>query len=146
MDLRLCERQVRHVGGCVMLRDRIAALVASASPDTLVPVRWLGELLAADDGAPEQQPADMPSVVDLSVTEVAARFRKGPSTVRGWCKSGELAGAYLLHGREWRIPLTAIDALQRAQASKHATLTTSKPVQVADLGAWRAHLPRSVAP
>jgi excisionase family DNA binding protein len=124
-----------------MLRDSLAAIVAACPPDATVPVRWLGELLAADSDTPSIAPAESP-VVDLSVAEVAQRFRKGPSTIRQWCQSGELAGAYRLHGKGWRVPLSAIEAMQRAQASKHATMATSKQAPSDDLGAWRAHVPR----
>jgi excisionase family DNA binding protein len=127
------------------LRDSLAAIVASCPPDATVPVRWLGELLAADGNASSGAPAAADATVDLSVAEVAARFRKGPSTVRSWCQAGELPGAYQLHGKQWRIPLAAIDAMQRAQASAFAARVAVKPSRTDDLGAWRQHVPRKAS-
>ena len=124
------------------LRATLAALVEAAPPDATVPVRWLGELLAAEGQTPQiVQPGG--DVVDLTVKEVAARFGRRESTIRGWLARGDLEGAYRLHGREWRIPVSSIDRLQRAQRE----LRVSRPSQgraerSPDIGGWRRHLKR----
>lgn len=70
--------------------------------------------------------------------------RASASTIRTWCERGELAGAYKLHGREWRVPLSAIEAMQRKHAAQHqppATGSTEKPVCI---GEWRKYLPSDI--
>jgi excisionase family DNA binding protein len=80
--------------------------------------------------------------VDLTVEEVAAHFGKGTSTVRTWLGRGELPGAYRLHGREWRIPRSAIETLQRAEAKRQASAAEpAKMPPAVDLSDWRRHLP-----
>src|SRR2546425_1057650 len=81
--------------------------------------------LAADDG---QTPSDAPQA-DLTVAEVATRFHRAASTVREWCEHGRFEGAYKLNGRDWRIPLAAVDAFLAKQRGEHPD---------AQLGAWRA--------
>lgn len=134
------------------LRDSITALVAAAPPDATVPVRWLGELLAADaESSSAAQHDDSGVAIDLTVEQVAALFgrrsdgkmRRAPSTIRTWLARGELEGAYRNHGREWRIPLAAVAALQRSQSKRHAGASgkaTATPTPAADLSAWRTHL------
>jgi len=126
----------------VDLKTALAALVAAAPPDGLVPVRWIGELLASEsDTVTVQSSATGPLSVDLTVGQVAAQFGKGASTIRTWLARGELPDAYRLHGREWRVPATAVVALQRSQAARHAQTSTAAPKsrQAADLGEWRKH-------
>ncbi len=54
-------------------------------------------------------PTDADEVtVDLTVAEVAQLLGRAAGTVRGWCTTGELAGAYWLNGCEWRIPSGAL--------------------------------------
>ncbi len=57
-----------------------------------------------------------PALVDPAVEEIATRYGRAPSTIRGWCEAGRFPGAYKIHGRQWRIPrasLTAFEAVQR---------------------------------
>ena len=117
-----------------MLRERLEALVAAAPEDATVTVRWVAELLAAEPIAPDVGAAD------LTVREVAARYGRGLSTIRTWLERGELHGASRLHGKEWRIPLASLEAMQCAAASKHAATSTPRAAprsHVPDLGAWR---------
>lgn len=85
----------------------LRALAASLPPETPVPVPAgaLLELLAAS----KAQDSGV-SPADPTVEDVAARYRRAPSTVRGWCEAGRFPGAYKLHHREWRIPAAAIEA------------------------------------
>jgi excisionase family DNA binding protein len=127
----------------VPLIDSLAALVSAAPPDATVPVRWIGELLAAEVDILAQSATSVDSdVLDLSVSELASRLKKGESTVRTWLSRGELPGAYKSHGHEWRIPLSAIAAMQREQAKRHRS-TTPRPRptrHIPDVGEWRKHL------
>src|SRR5262245_26376473 len=103
------------------LRARIEALVQAAPPDGTVPVRWLGQLLREESDEPTAPTETrLDGIVDLSVTDLAQRFRKGPSTIRAWLESGAFPGAYKLNGKEWRVPLDGVIAMQRAQADQQS--------------------------
>src|SRR2546425_4544983 len=82
--------------------------------------------LAASDGGQADQAAVPP---DFTVVELAARFHRSASTVRDWCEHGRFEGAYKLNGRDWRIPVTALDAFLAEQRGE---------TPAAHLGAWRA--------
>ena len=73
-----------------------------------VPREALLELLEAAE-APGISPTDP------TVEEVANRYGRAPSTVRGWCDAGRFPGAYKLHDREWRIPAAAIEAFEKQE-------------------------------
>lgn len=121
------------------LRDAVAALVAAAPADATIPVRWLAEQLEAD-GVGARVSAEAPALaVDLTVEEVAALMRRGASTIRTWLARGELPGAYRNHGREWRIPRSAVEAMQRAQVKRGPEKTATPPVELSD---WRKHMQR----
>ena len=72
-----------------------------------VPREALLELLEA---------AEAPGIcpTDPTVEEVANRYGRALSTVRGWCEAGRFSGAYKLHDREWRIPAAALEAFDAA--------------------------------
>ena len=82
----------------VQLRAGIAAL----PPGTLValPREALLDLLSGPGRAggpvevPVPGPVELPAEVqvDLTVAELAQRFRRSPSTVRQWLESGQLEG------------------------------------------------------
>lgn len=57
----------------------------------------------------------IPDETDLTVAEVAARLRVRPNAVRALIKAGRLA-AYQTPGREWRVPLAALDEACRPAA------------------------------
>lgn len=82
--------------------------------------------LAAADGGQDDQPL---TPADLTIAELAARFHRSASTIRGWCEHGTFEGAYKLNGRDWRIPQAGVDAFLRKQRVEPP---------VAQLGAWRA--------
>ena len=103
-----------------LLRYARALPVGSSVP---VPREWLLELLERPR-AGESAPADAPRV-DLTVEQVAKAFSRSPVTVRAWCAAGLLVGAYRMHGREWRIPPAAVEALQAAQREVTSPLAAS---------------------
>jgi hypothetical protein len=106
-----------------------------------VPREWLLELLDGTKG-----PAAVPSALsaaDLTVLDLATRFGRRTSTVRGWLERGLFPGAYkFMGGREWRVPRAALDAFEERErkgetdnsgvCGPHARLQ-----RAADLGAWR---------
>lgn len=96
------------------LRRAVANLPDSAS--ILLPV---GELRGLLDGTatPETQQGREP-LVDLTVKEAGDLLNRSPNTVRWWCRSGVLPGAYRLRGHEWRIPREAIRALRDGDHGK----------------------------
>ena len=95
--------------------DALRALVEAAPADSLVsvPRGWLVALLEAEP-APDQPAAD------LTAAELAARWKRGASTVRMLCEAGTLEGAYKFNGREWRIPWATVERYEQAQRSGEA--------------------------
>jgi hypothetical protein len=120
-------------------RSLLVELARAVAPDQTVsiPAGWLLEAL----GDAEQR-AITPAIItiDLTLAEVAAKFgRKSPSTVRLWCEKGWLPGAYRLHGREWRVPLAAVGALQERHRERGRRLApqASPPPATGSLSDWR---------
>ena len=67
---------------------------------------------------------------EFTVGELANRFHRSASTIRGWCEHARFEGAYKLNGRDWRIPQTALDAFLAQQRRQ-------PPEPVTRLSAWR---------
>jgi excisionase family DNA binding protein len=110
------------------LADRLRELAQRLPPGASLTLTKDGLLeLATVDGAPSDQPGPQ---ADFTVAELATRFHRSASTVRGWCEHGRFEDAYKLNGRDWRIPLSALDAFLAEQRG-------DGPL-VAHLGAWRA--------
>jgi len=87
---------------------------------------------------------DQVGPADLDVATVARRFDRSPSTVRSWCETGLLPGAYRLRGRSWRIPPAALDALRAPDTDALTAAPPSRPRRKrrnANLGAWRDEVP-----
>jgi excisionase family DNA binding protein len=122
------------------LRTAVEMLVAAAPADATIPVRWLAEQLEADGARDITMPTDARVSVDLTVEELAAKLNRGTSTIRTWLARGDLPGAYRNHGREWRIPSTAVEAMQRAQAKRQPPVVETTAVELSD---WRRHLPQT---
>ena len=57
----------------------------------------------------------LPTRVDLTIRDLAQLFGKQPSTVRAWVERGDFPGAYKLHGKEWRVPVSAVEPFQNRQ-------------------------------
>jgi len=112
------------------LRTLAEALPAGAAVP--VPREWLLHLLAGQ-GAPT--PASAPA--DPTVEEIAARYGRAASTIRGWCEAGRFPGAYKLRDREWRIPLAALEAFDAQQRRcERASGRRGSSVLLSD---WRTH-------
>jgi excisionase family DNA binding protein len=109
------------------LADRLRQMAECLPPGASVTITRDGllELAAEEDG----DDACKTPQADLTVGELAARLHRAASTVREWCEHGRFAGAYKLNGRDWRVPLAALDAFLAGQRNECA---------VVRLGAWRA--------
>jgi hypothetical protein len=110
--------------------EGLRALAEALPPGTPVPVpaTILRELQRCSDGGIRPQPI---APADLTVPEVAERFRRHPATVRGWRERGLLPGAYHLRRRDWRVPPAAIAAFESQQ---RAEPTAAAPQHLDD---WR---------
>jgi hypothetical protein len=71
-----------------------------------------------------------------TVEDLAARYGRAPSTVRGWCEAGRFPGAYKLHDREWRIPTAAVEAFE-AKERRRERPTSRGGRDVQSLSDWR---------
>ena len=106
----------------------LVTLSREALLDVLGEGRGVGAVATGGDGPPAV-------AVDLTVTDLAQRFRRQPSTIRQWRESGRLEG-YKLFGREWRVPLTAVAAFQDRQ--RQGREREGSPASGApSLGDWR---------
>jgi len=109
------------------LRNVLAAMPAG----TLVPRDWVLERLSEDvPGVPAAVTPAPPARVDLTIRDLARLFGKQPSTVRAWVERGDFPGAYKLHGKEWRVPVSGVEAFQNWQRRRTAK-------SEARLSAWR---------
>lgn len=110
------------------LADAIRALPDAA----LVPVGWVRERLQ-EAPAPAQEAME----VDLTVGEASSLFGRSASTVRAWCQSGDLPGAYLLRGKQWRIPRESLKRFQERQREAAGPQKRAAAGGAGDLSAWR---------
>jgi len=112
------------------LESLLVALTAMP-PGTLVPRDWVLDQLSdvAQDATGAAVTAAPPASVDLTIRDLGEMFGKQPSTVRDWVERGDFPGAYKLHGKEWRIPPSAVAAFQDVQRQR--------PRPTAQLSAWR---------
>ncbi len=94
----------------LLKRLRAAAQMLPPGATIGLPVEIIREALgaAAVEGA----------TADLSVAQLAERFGRSRSTVRGWLEAGRFPGAYKLRSRDWRIPPTAIAAFREKGAGQ----------------------------
>ena len=121
------------------LKEVRAWLVGLAEAEATLPARVVLERLPEGEIASEESSDPF---ADMTVEEVGGILKRSPSTVRHWCRTGLLPGAYLLRGKQWRIPRAAVLAFQRAEAEHQANRSTQEPhgprhVGPVDLGSWR---------
>lgn len=55
---------------------------------------------------------------DMTLKEVADEVGRAKSTVRSWCNSEKLEGAYRLNNRDWRVPRRSLQAFLAGQSTK----------------------------
>ena len=109
-----------------MLREQLRELLGRLPRDASVPVGWIVDQLN-DDSIDR----------DLTLEEAAAEIGRAVSTVRSWCNTRQLEGAFKFRGREWRIPSAALRRFresERAGAPGRPTVSHRGPI---DLGDWR---------
>ena len=95
--------------------------------------------------------AETPRDDVLTSAQLGARLHRSASTIRGWCEKGKFAGAFKLSGKDWRIPIAALEAFVADQQQKswrqdrpQATIARQRDTsrrtkgQPARLGAWRS--------
>lgn len=105
-------------------------------PGTLVPRDWLLEQLTDPSaGAPAPAASAPAPLVDRTIRDLAHVFGKRPSTVRAWVEHGDFPGAYKLHGKEWRVPASAVEAFQDRQ--RHRKSSSRSAETESRLSAWR---------
>ncbi|SRR5712691_1929462 len=96
--------------------DSLRAALTAMPPGTLVPRDWVLERLSEDiPDVPAAVTPAPPTRVDLTIRDLAQLFGKQPSTVRAWVERGNFPGAYKLHGKEWRVPVSAVESFQNRQ-------------------------------
>jgi hypothetical protein len=119
-------------------RPHLRALAEATAPggSLLVPREWVLAIVG-ESGPPG------PVEVDLTIPEVAALFKRAPSTIRGWCDEQILPGAYRNRGREWRIPAAAVRAFQERERHRDPNAPSPRPVsarpsaRLSSLSDWR---------
>lgn len=114
------------------LENRLRQLVRAGDPDGTVTltIRFIAELIGEPLQEQEREGARVPAR-DLTVDEVAAHFRRSPSTVRGWLGRSELRG-YKINHRDWRVPRPALAEYEEAQRNGQVMET-----EEVDIGEWR---------
>jgi hypothetical protein len=104
-----------------------------------VPREWLLELLARIAAPAASGASSTPA--DLTVADLAARFGRKPSTIRGWLDRELIPGSYRFRGREWRVPAGALAAFEAGQRPKSHAEEVVPPrasrAREVDLGGWR---------
>jgi excisionase family DNA binding protein len=92
----------------------------------------LGRLLSVEPDGATRPSRERPG---LTVIQVAERYGRAPSTVRGWIRDGRL-NAYRL-GREYRVDPEAIDEFDAGLRGSARIEPRQQPSGEPDLGAWR---------
>ena len=120
-------------------RAGLRTVAAALPPGTTLPVlkEWVLDLLAGTDSTMVER-SEAGDTPDLTVAQVAKRYDRAESTVRGWCCRGILPGAYKFRGRELRVPLAALVAFEAIQRpSETPRLSAPNPTAPIDWSAWR---------
>jgi hypothetical protein len=73
------------------------------------------------------------------MADLAKRYSRKPSTIRGWLERGLFPGAYRLRGRDWRVPASGVEAFGQAerQQDQAGRERPSPRGRTVDLTAWR---------
>lgn len=116
--------------------ERLRAIVEGMPPDGAVtlPVAFLTGLIESEGAEP-----GMGKLLTLGdVAEIAGR---SVSTIRSWCNSGQIAGAFRLQGRDWRIPAADLQRFIERQQSAEYELPTVHDAGSVDIEGWQKHFP-----
>jgi hypothetical protein len=111
------------------LHKKLEAMVDGMPPGSLITlsVDWLSREMAVDA---RQDPEEL-----LTLEDVASRDGRVVSTVRTWCNSGKLPGAFRLNGRDWRVPAQSLTAWRESQQNPTPKAASDPPND--DIGSWR---------
>lgn len=113
---------------------------------------WLATLAEAHATIPAEQAlkrlplvADGAGGDDLAALDVEAAGKalgRSSSTIRDYCRSGLLEGAYKQRGKQWKVPRPAIAAFHRREFedAEAAAKTTCNGKGTTDLSAWRKEI------
>lgn len=85
------------------LTDLRLWLATLADAEATIPAREVLRRLPPTDATTKDFVAG-----DMTLEQVASEVGRATSTVRTWCNSKRLDGAYRLNGRDWRIPQAAL--------------------------------------
>src|SRR5690554_3806934 len=96
--------------------ELLRSLPPGTSMDAAAVAAWLTPLVS--DSAHESPVSATEVQTDLTVQEVADAFGRGVSTIRTWVGEGRFPSAYRVHGREWRIPRSDVEAMQLAERER----------------------------
>jgi hypothetical protein len=120
--------------GRPMLLDQIRAMAEAMPPGgaVLLSREWL---LAELEGAGSHEA--QPLAVDLTVPDLVRLLGKTPSTIRSWLRDGLFPGAYLLHGKQWRVPRSAVEAFQTHAREQGGHPPAAAPQGKGNLGDYR---------
>ena len=114
------------------LTEQLMRIVEGMPDEAAVtlPVKWLRRLLKLDGQSSVE-------IDDLTCEQAAGILGRSPSTVRDWCRAGQIPGAYRLKGREWRIPRSGLrEFLNRQGDCRPRTVRPRRE----DLSAWRTYM------
>ena len=116
------------------IRRQLQNIVDGMPPGSSVslPVDWLRALLQEEADRAGEAPDGV-----LTLAEVGERVGRAEGTVRTWCNSGKLKGAFRLNGRDWRVPESALRNYLEAQIEQKSSEVGSRGD--VDLGSWRKH-------
>lgn len=113
-----------------LLGELHAALPPGAPVTVTLPREWVAALVESADGPRTAE--DGSQGVPMTAGKVGDLLGRSAASVRAWCASGRLPGAFRLQGREWRIPRAALDRfLANAAAGRDGA------EQAPDLSRWR---------
>ena len=115
------------------LRDLRRAVELMPQGATLtLSVEWLRDALKELEGA------ERPEAL-LTLDEVAQTVGRAVSTVRTWCNSGQIEGAFRLNGRDWRVPERALRRYLEGQGEDAGDEAPRIRAGEVDLSRWRRH-------
>lgn len=109
-------------------------LLEALPDEAMVPVGWVRSKLQAEADEEEGEGSG-PEL--LRVPALAERFDRVESTIRAWCRDGDLEGAFRLNGREWHVPAESVEQFEEEQREGDEEPGPVGRGPAVDLGSWR---------
>ena len=116
--------------------ERLMVMVEAMPEGSSVTLPREALLAALGKTAANQAEASKSSEADLTIQDLARRFQRSVSTVRGWVEHGRFPGAYKLENREWRVPSKAVVTFIGQQQTVQSTVITPRS-SLGTLSDWR---------